>query len=259
MVDATKDTLSSYAYELSFSDLDDKTIHQVKRTLLDSIGCLIGGFNSKTAIIARKVAPKVTESPTSSIIGTTNNTSIDIAAFANAISIRYLDFNDSYFTPGGGHPSDMISASLAAGEYCRSSGKNIITSIALAYQVFCSISDVAPMLGGREWDQGLCVGMGAALSSGKLLSLSQEELGHSLSISIVPNLPLLATRVGELSLWKGCATAHATKAGVFASILAKEGMEGPYEPFEGKNGLWEKLNVETGKSGIINITSAISS
>ena len=38
MVDATKDTLSSYAYELSFSDLDDKTIHQVKRTLLDSIG-----------------------------------------------------------------------------------------------------------------------------------------------------------------------------------------------------------------------------
>ena len=60
MVDATKDTLSSYAYELSFSDLDDKTIHQVKRTLLDSIGCLIGGFNSKTAIIARKVAPKVT-------------------------------------------------------------------------------------------------------------------------------------------------------------------------------------------------------
>ena len=87
MVDATKDTLSSYAYELSFSDLDDKTIHQVKRTLLDSIGCLIGGFNSKTAIIARKVAPKVTESPTSSIIGTTNNTSIDIAAFANAISI----------------------------------------------------------------------------------------------------------------------------------------------------------------------------
>ena len=258
MVDVTKDTLSSYAYNLSFSDLDDKTVHQVKRTLFDSIGCLIGGFNSKTAIIARKVSPKVSEAPESRIIGTTNNTSIDIAAFANAIAIRYLDFNDSYFSPGGGHPSDMISASLAAGEYCGSSGKNIITSIALAYQVFCSVSDVAPMLGGREWDQGLSVGMGAALSSGKLLSLSQEELGHSLSISIVPNLPLLTTRVGELSLWKGCATAHATKAGVFASVLAKEGMEGPYEPFEGKNGLWEKLNIIPAKPEIISISSAMS-
>ena len=258
MVDVTKDTLSSYAYNLSFSDLDDKTVHQVKRTLFDSIGCLIGGFNSKTAIIARKVSPKVSEAPESRIIGTTNNTSIDIAAFANAIAIRYLDFNDSYFSPGGGHPSDMISASLAAGEYCESSGKNIITSIALAYQVFCSVSDVAPMLGGREWDQGLSVGMGAALSSGKLLSLSQEELGHSLSISIVPNLPLLTTRVGELSLWKGCATAHATKAGVFASVLAKEGMEGPYEPFEGKNGLWEKLNIIPAKPEIISISSAMS-
>jgi len=258
MVDTTKDTLSSYAYDLSFTDLDEKTIHQVKRTLLDSIGCLLGGFNSKTALIARRIAPIVTESPISSVIGTSNNTSIDVAAFANAVAIRYLDFNDSYFSPGGGHPSDMISASLAAGEYKESSGKDIITSIALAYQVFCGISDIAPMLGGREWDQGLCVGMGAALSSGKLLGLSQEELGHSLSISIVPNLPLLATRVGELSLWKGCATAHATKAGVFASVLAKAGMEGPYQPFEGKNGLWEQLNITAEKPGIINLTSALS-
>ncbi|MBS96376.1 MAG: MmgE/PrpD family protein [SAR202 cluster bacterium] len=258
MVDATKDTLSSYAYDLSFSDLDGKTVHQVKRTLLDSIGCLLGGFNSKTAIIARKIAPKATESPISRVIGTANNTTIDVAAFANAVAIRYLDFNDSYFSPGGGHPSDMVSASLAAGEYQESTGKEIITSIALAYQVFCGISDVAPMLGGREWDQGLCVGIGAALSSGKLLGLSQEELGHSLSISLVPNLPLLATRVGELSLWKGCATANATKAGVFASVLAKEGMEGPYEPFEGKNGLWEKLNVTPTKPQIISISSAIS-
>ena len=156
MVDATKDTLSSYAYDLSFSDLDGKTIHQVKRTLLDSIGCLLGGFNSKTAIIARKIAPKATESPISRVIGTANNTTIDVAAFANAVAIRYLDFNDSYFSPGGGHPSDMVSASLAAGEYQESTGKEIITSIALAYQVFCGISDVAPMLGGREWDQGLC-------------------------------------------------------------------------------------------------------
>jgi 2-methylcitrate dehydratase len=243
-LDTIKDTLASYAYELSFSDLEISTVHQVKRTIIDSIGCLIGGFYSDTATIARKIAPSVINSPATRILGTNNNSSLDMAAFANAVALRYLDFNDSFFSPGGGHPSDMIPASLAAGDYQNSSGREIILSIALAYQVFCSVSDIAPIFGSKQWDQGLCVGMGASLASGKLLGLSKEELGHSLSISIVPNLPLMATRSGELSMWKGCATAYATKAGVFAAMLAKEGMEGPYEPFEGRNGLWEKANID---------------
>jgi 2-methylcitrate dehydratase len=45
-------------------------------------------------------------------------------------------------------------------------------------------------------------------------------------------------------MWKGCATAAAARAGVFAALLAKEGMTGPTAAFEGFNGVWELV---TGK------------
>src|SRR5207302_122924 len=54
------------------------------------------------------------------------------------------------------------------------------------------------------------------------------------------DLPLGVTRVGELSMWKGCATASATRAAIFAAQLAQQGMTGPAEPFAGRRGLWEQ-------------------
>ena len=41
-------------------------------------------------------------------------------------------------------------------------------------------------------------------------------------------------------MWKGCAAAAATRSGIFAAQLASEGMTGPFEPFEGRKGLWEQ-------------------
>jgi 2-methylcitrate dehydratase len=41
-------------------------------------------------------------------------------------------------------------------------------------------------------------------------------------------------------MWKGCAAASATRAGIFAAQLAQQGMSGPYQPFDGRYGLWEQ-------------------
>ena len=87
-------------------------------------------------------------------------------------------------------------------------------------------------------DQGMFGVIGAACAAGKALGLDQEQLGHAISLALVPHLPLGVTRTGELSMWKGCAGASAAKAGVFAAQLAAEGITGPAEPFEGRRGLW---------------------
>jgi 2-methylcitrate dehydratase len=71
------------------------------------------------------------------------------------------------------------------------------------------------------------------------MGLDQEQLGHAISLAAVPNIPLRVTRTGELSMWKGCAAASANRAGIFAAQLASRGMTGPFEPFEGRRGLWE--------------------
>jgi 2-methylcitrate dehydratase len=238
-MDRTTEMLASYACRLSFEDLGPKTVHQVKRTLVDTIGCAMGGYVSEPAKIARSMASSITSTTPSRIMGTTDNTSPDMAGFANGVMVRYLDCNDSYFSPGGGHPSDMIPAVLALADPMVAGGRTVITAIALAYEVFCRLSDQV-VAGDLGWDQGIFSVIGAACGAGRVLGLDQEQMGHAISLAVTPGIPLAVTRSGELSMWKGCATAASTRSAVFAAMLAAEGMSGPGEPFEGKRGLWEQ-------------------
>lgn len=241
-MDTTTRLLSNYSSQLTYEDLDSATVHQVKRTLIDTLGCAMGGFLSEPAKIARVLAASVAGNPAARVLGTADFSSVDMAAFANGSMIRFLDCNDSYFSPGGGHPSDMIAAALSVGDAYRADGAAFITATALAYEVFCRLSDQV-VSGDLGWDQGMFSIVGATCAAGSLMGLSEEKLGHAISLALAPNLPLGVTRTGELSMWKGCATASATRAGVFAAQLAAGGMTGPGEPFEGRRGLWEQAGV----------------
>lgn len=236
-MDRTTEMLSSYACNLTYEDLPPEVVHQVKRTVADTLGCAIGGYLSEPAKVARKLAGDVTSGTPSRILGTDAYSSLDMAGFANGVMVRYLDCNDSYFSPGGGHPSDMIPAALAVADAVEADGNTLITAIALAYEAFCRIADQVP---DNQWDQGIFSVIGAACAAGKVLGLDEEQMGHAISLAAVPNVPLRVTRMGELSMWKGCAAAAATRSGIFAAQLASEGMTGPFEPFEGRKGLWEQ-------------------
>ena len=238
-MDRTTEMLSAYACGLTYEELGPATVEQVKRTLVDTAGCAIGGYDSQPAEIARTLAEGYSGSLPSRILGTTACAAPDMAAFANGVAVRYLDCNDSYFSPGGGHPSDMIPAVLAVAGPLKSDGPTVITAIALAYEIFCRLSDEV-VAGDLGWDQGIFGVIGAACGAAKLMGLDQEQTGNAISLAISPHLPLGVTRTGELSMWKGCAAASASRSAVFAALLASKGMTGPGEPFEGRRGLWEQ-------------------
>lgn len=238
-MDRTLEQLSTYACGLTYDDLPPEVVHQVKRTLIDTLGCAMGAFYAEPSRIARRLAESVTSSTPARVLGTRHTSAPDMAGFAHGVMIRYLDCNDSYFSPGGGHPSDMIAAVLALADPLGCDGRTVITATVLAYEVFARLSDQV-VAGEFGWDQGIFSVIGAACAAGKLLQLSQAQIRHAMALAVVPNLPLGVTRVGELSMWKGCATASATRAAIFAAQLAQQGMTGPAEPFEGRRGLWEQ-------------------
>jgi 2-methylcitrate dehydratase len=238
-MDRTTELLSHYACQLTYQDLPPQVVHQVKRTLVDTLGCALGGFHAEPSAIARRLASRVASTTPARILGTKDASAPDMAGFANGVMVRYLDYNDSYFSPGGGHPSDMIPAILAVADPLGSDGQTVITAIVLAYEVFCRLSD-ALVIGDLGWDQGMFSVIGAACGAGKVMGLDRRAMGHAISLAVVPNLPLGVTRVGELSMWKGCAAACATRAGIFAAQLAQEGITGPEAPFDGPRGLWDQ-------------------
>ena len=243
-MDPTTEHLSDYACRLTYEDLSQEAVHQVKRTLIDSLGCALGAYDSEPAAIAQRIASRVQGSPLARILCTSQETSTDLAAFANTVLIRYLDCNDAYAGRATGHPSDMIGGVLAVAASRRVGGRAVIAAITAAYEVFCRLADEFPLKG---WDQGMFVVIGATCGAGMVLGLDRKAMGNAISIAITTGVPLGATRVGELSMWKGCATAAAVRTAVFAAELAAEGMTGPGAPFEGRDGLWQHLGVEAPK------------
>ncbi len=238
-MDRTTEMLSAYACGLTYEELGPAVVEQVKRTLVDTLGCAIGGYDSEPAAIARSLADGLRGRMPSRVLGASASTTPDMAAFANGVAVRYLDCNDSYFSPGGGHPSDMIPAVLAMADPLKSDGPTVITAIALAYEVFCRLSGEV-VAGDLGWDQGIFSVIGAVCGTARVMGLSREQTGNAISLAVTPHLPLGVTRTGELSMWKGCAAASASRSAVFAAQLAAQGMSGPDAPFEGRRGLWEQ-------------------
>lgn len=242
-MDETTRTLASYITGLTYDRLSPGAVYETKKRLVDAMACAIGGFNSPPAAIARRIAGRNSGEPPARVIGTGQRTSMEMAAFANAVMVRYLDFNDTYISKGSGHPSDMTPAILAVADAQGASGRDTLLAIAIAYEVYAAMADVIA-LRDLGWDQGVFAVLGSAAGAAKLLNLSVQQVGDALAIAITANISTRQTRAGELSMWKGVATAAAVRAGVAAALLAQEGMTGPTAAFEGKDGIWEKV---TGK------------
>jgi len=231
--------LARFAISLKFDDLPDAVVHEAKRRVLDSIGCAFGGFHAEPCEVARRVAMGTSADAGATLIGTDHRAPADWAAFANGCMVRYLDYNDTYLSKEPAHPSDNITAALAVAEAHKANGRDLITAIVLAYEVQCRLCDAA-CIRARGWDHVTYGAFSTALAAGRLMNLAAEPMRHAVNIAGVASVNLRQSRVGELSHWKGCAFANAARHGVFAAMLAAEGMTGPAPIFEGANG-FEKL------------------
>lgn len=246
-MDDMSKALAEHIFSLSREKLTDDTLHEAKKRIIDSLACAVGAWYAQPVQIARRVARHYRGAATeASIFVSGEKTAADMAAFVNTAMIRYLDYNDSYIGPAdGGHPSDIIPAVLAVAEDRKSDGITTLLGVVAAYEGFCPFIHAMPL---REqgWDHGLFSVLGAAVGVGKVLGLSVEQLAEAASLAVSPNVPTRQARAGELSFWKGTATAASSRAGLFAALLAQEGMTGPVRPFLGHHGVVGNVAVDPG-------------
>jgi 2-methylcitrate dehydratase len=237
-MDTITKAIAEFASSFRFGDADDKAIHAAIQRLVDSLGCAVGAYDCDPAQIGRRLAQNETPGKYG---GRTlcfgDQLTAEAAAFINTAMIRNLDFNDRY---PGGHPSDCLGALLALAGVQKTDGKRFLASMIVIYEIFARLSD-ATRLSRQGWDQGYAIGIATAAGVCNLLSTFIEATGHAIGIAATSSLPLRVTRSGELTTWKNVATAYATRNGLFAALLAAEGMTGPGNAFEGRNGLWEKV------------------
>lgn len=246
--------LANWVATRSYSNLSTDAVLALKIRLLDSLGCAIGALKGKPVKMLKEQLNDFGGNPLSGLIGG-GKTSPDRAAFYNSALIRYLDFNDSYLAKNETcHPSDNIGSVLAAAEYSGKTGKDLLTALAIAYQVQCRLSDVAPVRD-KGYDHTVQGAYGAAAGAAFALGLDPLKTANAIAIAATAYNALRVTRTGNLSNWKGLAFPSTGWTSTHSAFLAMRGITGPEEVFEGNKGFketisgnfemdWEKENLE---------------
>jgi len=243
--------MAQWARALRYEQLPAKTVHEVKRRVIDSIATTLGAYHSHPAKIVREKALAVSDSKARATVwGTPHRTLPELAAFANGAMVRYLDYNDTYLSLEPAHPSDNLSAAVAVTQQTGKTGRDLILAAVIGYEIQCRLCDAASLRAGG-WDHVTYGALSSALLAARLWDLSEVELEHALGLAGVCNITTRQTRTGQISDWKACAFSNAARNGVFAADLARRGLTGPNEIFEGPRGLIKQLNIPGVKNIIL--------
>jgi 2-methylcitrate dehydratase len=233
--------LASFVVEASFDELSGPAREQLKLRILDAIGCAIGACGEPTLELVAAQVDEFDGGGRCSLIGG-GTASPDRATFYNGALVRYLDFNDSYLAPGETcHPSDNLAPALAAAQYAGRTGRDLLTALAVAYQVQCRLSDVAPVRA-RGFDHTTHGSFSVACGVSKALGLDCERTANAIAIAGSSYNALRVTRTGSLSNWKGLAFPNTAFGATHATFLAMRGVTGPREVFEGNKGFMDTIS-----------------
>lgn len=233
--------MAEFVTAATYAQLPEPTCTALKIRVLDAVGCAIGALKAAPIAALSAHVQDFGGAPHCALIGG-GRAAPDRAAFYNGALVRYLDFNDSYLAPGETcHPSDNLGAVLAASEYADRDGRTLLTALAVAYQVQCRLSDVAPVRQ-RGFDHTTQGVYAAAAGVARALELDRERTAHALAIAGTAFNALRVTRTGALSNWKGLAAPNAAFGATHAAFLAARGITGPLEVFEGNKGFMETIS-----------------
>lgn len=236
----TTGQMASFVQSVSYEELEDDVVDALKRRILDAIGVGIGAIGHEPVEAVRKTVGESSKHGRCTLWGYDATASPEQAAMMNTTLTRFLDYMDSYLAPGETpHPMDNIATAVVCGEYVDASGKELIEGVAVAYEIQHKLAYNAPVRD-RGWDHVTQTIFSATAAAAKMLGLDKQETMHALGIAGTAHNALRVTRTGEIGMWKGLAAANTARNAVYSAMLAKNGVEGPTDVFEGEKG-WKHI------------------
>ncbi|MCJ7622921.1 MAG: MmgE/PrpD family protein [Anaerolineaceae bacterium] len=235
--------MAQFALDLQYEDIPSEAIAEAKRFLLDSVGCALAAVNNNDMIAMHRFIEKLGGVEESTVIGSGLRTNAPNASLMNCLLIRALDYNDIYWEKDPSHPSDMIGAALSCAEANEKNGMDLLVAILIAYELemrWCHAAN--PGIREVGWHHASLTQFVSPLVAGRLLDLNLDQIVAAIGISGSSHFTLGGVVAGHLTNMKNTADPLAVQGGVFAALMALEGVGGPVEVIEGKEGLLEVIN-----------------
>ena len=242
--DAPSDLTSALArdvLELTCDRLSESDLTQLKRLVFDHLAVCRRGAEAAWSQAVQDYVRALRSDGAAPVFGADFATSPALAALANATAAHGLELDDTH-DESIAHPgAPVIAASLAIARSLGLGGRDVLPAIAAGYEVVGRIgaaTGAAQVLERGNHPTALFCGFGVAAAAAKLLGLDRDGLiaawglqlsqaGGSMQFSI----DSAGTAVKRLH------GGYAAHGGVLAVELARRGLAGPGQAFEGEYGL----------------------
>ena len=177
--------LTNFVANTSYADLPQQTVDATKLAVMNIIACMLAGYQTRIGKLHTEMAIDMGGGrEQSTIIGNGTKVSAPLAAYANGNFGFALDYEDTVLYVS--HPGYITTSSgLAIGEMLGSSGKDLILSIALGFEVVARIGSAmqpTPERGKQVWGEQYHP-FASAVTAGKLFGQDAETLDVAFGIA----------------------------------------------------------------------------
>ena len=229
---------TEFIVSTSYDQLPDDVIQKAKECFTDFVGVALRGSETESGEAVKNIIRPGGES---TVIGQGRSTPME-AGLANGIFAHSMDLDDGHrlamLHPG----ACVIPASLSLCEAENRTGKELIESIVVGYQVAIALGMmVNPGHRSRGFHStGTCGTLGAAAAACKAMDLSETQITNALGLAGTQAAGLLESDHSG-SMGKHLHTGRAAQSGILSALLARNGFTGGETILEGDEGFLKAM------------------
>jgi 2-methylcitrate dehydratase PrpD len=240
-MEATR-VLARFVVQSRIEDIRAAVRHEAVRSLVNWLGCALGGSSHEAVCIALAALAPFSGPPQASVIGRCERLDILHAALVNGMSAHVFDFDDTHLRTLL-HPSvPAASALFALAERRPLTGADFLHAFILGVEVECRIANAIYLSHNVNWYiTGTAGVFGAAAAAGRALGLDQQKMTWAFGIAATQAAGL---REMAGTMCKSFVHGRAAQNGLTAALLAAQGFTSSEQAIEAPRGFAHVLAID---------------
>ncbi len=227
------------AQDLFQLQINEKDREQLRTLIIDFFAAAYAGYKQNREF-NRKVETVVFPqggAEESSVLFQERKYPARLAAFMNSVYGHGAELDDGNKKAAGHAGVHLIPAVFALADKLESSGDDVLLSLATGYEAYIRISSATqPGLVARGFHStGMAGTLACAAACAKLYRFDAQGIEDAIALATTMTGGLLSYGDSRPAI-KPLNPGKAAENGVFAAMLAHEGIQGPTEALEGQNG-----------------------
>ncbi len=228
------------AIDLStIKELSNKDKNQIQMLIIDFMAASYAGYKQNKIFnnAIERVVCQQGGKEESHVLFLNKKYPVKIAAFMNSIYGHGAELDDGNKKAAGHAGVHLIPAVFALADKLESNNEDVLIALATGYEAYIRISSAAqPGLVQRGFHStGMAGTLACAAACSRLYHLDAQGIEDAIALSTTMTGGLLSYGDSRPTI-KPLNPAKAAENGIFAAMLANEGVKGPTEALEGPNG-----------------------